>query len=111
MTPSTVDFCTGLDLAPVTNFMPDLASSTNLLLAHPFGVAGRRPPCWSHESMPTTTASSRCVGLNLTLLATTPAGEVRTASQLREIVDASGFRRAEFRELPGAPGRVVIAYR
>jgi hypothetical protein len=51
------------------------------------------------------------VSLNVTLLATTPAGEVRTASQLREIVDATGFRRAEFRELPGAPGRVVIAYR
>lgn len=51
------------------------------------------------------------VRLNLNLLATTPAGEVRTASQLRGIVDAAGFRSAEFRELPGAPGRVVIAYR
>ena len=92
--------------------MPDLDSSTELLKR--VRAALLEGGCLAvYESMldDDRVSPPAAVSLNLSLLATTPGGEVRTASQLRQIVDAAGFRRAEFRELPGAPGRVVVAYR
>ncbi len=107
-----VDFGAGYDLALVTNFMPDLDSSTDLLRrVHAALAEGGRLAVYESMLDDDRVSPPAAVSLNLTLLATTPAGEVRTASQLLEIVDAAGFSRAELRELPGAPGRVVIAYR
>ncbi|MGH7288312.1 MAG: methyltransferase [Myxococcota bacterium] len=107
-----VDYGAGYDLALVTNFMPDLDSSTHLLKrVHSALLEGGRLVVYESTLDDDRVSPPAAVSLNLILLATTPAGEVRTASQLREIIDAAGFRRAEFHELPGAPGRVVIAYR
>lgn len=102
----------GYDLALVTNFMPDLDSSIDLLKrVHSALLAGGRLAVYESMLENDRISPPAAVSLNLTLLATTPGGEVRTASQLREIVEAAGFSGAELHELPGAPGRVLISFR
>jgi hypothetical protein len=107
-----VDFGSGYDLALVTNFMPDLDSSTNLLRrVHSPLAEGGRMVVYESVLNDDRTSPPAAVALNLNLLATTPGGEVRTAAQLRAIVDAAGFVRTEFRDVSPAPGRVLIAHR
>ena len=107
-----VDFGAGYDLALVTNFMPDLDASTNLLeRVHAAVREGGRLAVYESMLDDDRVSPPAAVSLNLTLLATTPGGEVRTASQLRELVEAAGFVGTELHELPDAPGRVVIAQR
>ncbi len=107
-----MDFGSGYDLALVTNFMPDLDSSTDLLRrVHSALAEGGRLPVYESMLDDERVSPPAAVSLNVALLATTPGGEVRTAAQLREIVAAAGFRPAEFFEPRAAPGRVVIAQR
>jgi SAM-dependent methyltransferase len=108
----SVDLGAGYDLALVTNFMPDLDASTSLLgRIRATLVPGGRLVIYESMLHDDRVSPPAAVALNLALLATTPGGEVRTASQLRAITAAAGFSGAELHELPRAPGRVLITRR
>jgi O-methyltransferase domain/Dimerisation domain len=108
----TVDFGTGYDLALITNFLPDLDSTTaKLKRIHSVLVKDGRVAAFELMLDDDRTSPPAAVSLNLTLLATTPGGEARTPSQLAKSLESAGFGRVELRELPPAPNRVMIAHR
>lgn len=107
----TVDFGSGYDLALVTNFLPDLDSSTKLLkrihsALRPHGRAVAFELLLNEDRVSPVPA----VALSLALLATTPAGEARTAKQLEEIFRKSGFALTEVKELSQLPHRIFVGY-
>jgi SAM-dependent methyltransferase len=108
----TVDFGTGYDLALITNFLPDLDSTTGLLKRiHSALAENGRVAAFELMLNDDRVSPPAAVSLNLTLLATTPGGEARTAAQLAKRMESAGFGRIELRELPPAPGRVMVAHR
>ena len=108
----SVDFGGGYDLALVTNFLPDLGNTEKLLKRiHSALAANGRVALFELMLNDDRVSPPAAAALNLTLLATTPSGETRTASQLSEILKRAGFRQVEIREVPPTPNRVVIAHR
>jgi methylase of polypeptide subunit release factors len=108
----SVDFGSGYDLALVTNFLPDLGTTEQLLKRIHSALAAKGRVALFELMLNADRASPpAAAALNLTLLATTPSGETRTASQLSETLKRAGFREAEIREVPSAPNRVAIARR
>jgi hypothetical protein len=108
----SVDFGAGYDLALITNFLPDLGSTEDLLKRiHHALVENGRVALFELMLNDDRVSPPAAVALNLTLLATTPSGEARTASELSEALMRAGFKRVEIREVPPAPNRVAIAYR
>jgi len=106
-----VDFGAGYDLALITNFLPDLSSTEGLLRRiHSALNEGGRVALFELMLDEDRISPAAAVSLNLALLATTPSGETRTASQLSEVLRRAGFRRVEVRDVPPAPNRVAIAY-
>jgi len=100
----TVDFGTGYDLALITNFLPDLDSTTTLLKRiHSALVENGRVGVFELMLNDDRISPPAAVALNLALLATTPRGEARTPSQLAKGLESAGFARIELRELPPAP--------
>jgi hypothetical protein len=108
----SVKFGSGYDLALITNFLPDLDSTEGLLkrIRSALGDEGRVAifELMLNEDQVSPPAA---VELDLTLLATTPGGETRTASQLSEALRRAGFERVEIREVPPAPNRLAMGYR
>jgi hypothetical protein len=108
----SVDFGGGYDLAIITNFLPDLGSTEQLLKRiHSALAENGRVALFELMLNDDRVSPPAAVALNLTLLATTPSGETRTASQLSEALERAGFRQVEIREVPPAPNRVAIAHR
>jgi 2-polyprenyl-3-methyl-5-hydroxy-6-metoxy-1,4-benzoquinol methylase len=108
----SVDFGGGYDLALITNFLPDLGSTEQLLKRiHSALAENGRVVLFELMLNDDRVSPPAAVALNLNLLATTPSGEARTASQLSEALKRAGFRQVEFREVPPAPNRVAIAHR
>lgn len=108
----SVDFGAGYDLALITNFLPDLGSTEELLKRiHRALVKNGRVALFELMLNEDRVSPPDAVALDLALLATTPSGETRTASQLSEALRRAGFERVEIREVPPAPNRVAIAYR
>jgi hypothetical protein len=108
----SVDFGDGYDLALITNFLPDLGSTEQLLKRiHSALAQNGRVALFELMLNDDRVSPPAAAALNLTLLATTPNGETRTASQLGEALKRAGFRQVEIRELPPAPNRVAIAHR
>jgi O-methyltransferase domain/Dimerisation domain len=108
----SVDFGGGYDLALITNFLPDLGSTEGLLKrVHSALTKNGRVALFELMLNDNSVSPPAAVALNLTLLATTPRGETRTASQLTEALKRSGFERIEIREVPRAPNRLAIGHR
>jgi ubiquinone/menaquinone biosynthesis C-methylase UbiE len=108
----TVEFGSGYDLALITNFLPDLGSTESLLKRVRSALAENGRVALVEMMLNEDRVSPpAAVDLDLALLATTPSGETRTASQLSEALRRAGFRRVEIRDIPPAPGRVAIAHR
>jgi hypothetical protein len=108
----TVDFGTGYDLALITNFLPDLKTTTVMLeRIHSALVKDGCVAAFELMLDDDRTSPAAAVSLNLALLATTPGGEARTPSQLAKSLESAGFGRVELRELPPVPNRVMIAYK
>lgn len=107
----TVDFGSGYDLALVTNFLPDLDSSTKLLKRiHSALRLHGRAVAFELLLNEDRVSPVPAVALNLGLLATTPGGEARTAKQLEDIFRRAGFARTEVKELPQLPHRIFVGY-
>lgn len=107
-----VDLGTGYDLALITNFLPDLESTTNLLKRiHSALEPAGRVAIFELMLNDERTSPAAAVAMNLTLLATTPGGETRTPSELAKSLEGAGFTQTEVRELPRLPNRVMIARR
>jgi len=108
----SVEFGGGYDLALITNFLPDLGAIEGLLkrIHSALGEDGR-VALFELVLDEDQASPPAAVELDLTLLATTPSGETRTASQLSEVLRHAGFDRVEIREVPPAPNRLAIAYR
>ncbi len=95
-----VDLGAGYDLALVTNFMPDLDSSTNLLKrVHSALVEGGRLAVYETILNDDRTSPPAAVALNLNLLATTPGGEVRTSARSWTLRGSSAPSSATCRRL------------
>jgi len=108
----SVAFGGGYDLALITNFLPDLGSTEGLLKRiHSALDEGGRVALFELMLNEDQVSPPAAVELDLTLLATTPSGETRTALQLTEALRLAGFERVEIREVPSAPNRVAIAHR
>jgi len=108
----SVDFGSGYDLALITNFLPDLGSTEQLLKRiHSALAENGRVALFELMLNDDRVSPPAAAALNLTLLATTPSGETRTASQLSETLKRAGFRQVEIREVPPAPNRLAIAHR
>jgi hypothetical protein len=108
----TVEFGSDYDLALITNFLPDLGSTEGLLKRVRSALAENgRVALFEMMLNEDRVSPPAAVDLDLTLLATTPTGETRTASQLSGALQRAGFRRVEIRDIPPAPGRVAIAYK
>ena len=108
----SVDFGGGYDLALITNFLPDLGFTEQLLKRiHSALAPNGRVALFELMLNDDRVSPPAAVALNLTLLATTPSGQARTASQLSEALKRAGFRQVEIREVPPAPNRVAIAHR
>jgi SAM-dependent methyltransferase len=108
----SVDFGGGYDLALITNFLPDLGSTEQLLKRiHSALAPNGRVALFELMLNDDRVSPPAAVALNLTLLATTPSGQARTASQLSEALKRAGFGRVEIREVPPAPNRAAIAHR
>jgi hypothetical protein len=107
----SVEFGTGYDLALITNFLPDLGSTEGLLKRIRSAlVETGRVALFELMLNENRVSPPAAVDLDLALLATTPSGETRTASQLSEALRRAGFSRVEIRDIPPAPGRVAIAH-
>ena len=107
----TVEFGTGYDLALITNFCPDLGSTENLLKrVRASLVKSGRVALFELMLNDDEISPPAAVDLNLALLATTPRGETRTASQLTEVLMRAGFERVEIRDVPPSSNRVAIGY-
>jgi predicted nicotinamide N-methyase len=108
----SVDLGEGYDLALVTNFCPDLESTTALLrrIHAALAIGGRVAIC---ELMldDDRTSPPAAAELNLSLLATTRSGETRTPWQLADSVGRAGFTRSELRELSPASQRLMVAWK
>lgn len=108
----SVDFGGGYDLALITNFLPDLGTTEQLLKRiHSALVQNGRVALFELMLNDDRVSPPAAAALNLTLLATTRSGETRTASQLSEALKRAGFCQVEIREVPPAPNRVAIAHR
>jgi predicted nicotinamide N-methyase len=108
----TIDLGSDYDLALVTNFCPDLDSTTAMLSRiHSALVKDGRVALLELMLNDDRISPPAAASLNLSLLATTPAGETRTPAQLAESLQRAGFSRSELRELPPAPHRVMVAWK
>jgi len=108
----SVELGGGYDLALITNFLPDLGSTEDLLKrTHSALGEDRRVALFELMLDEDQVSPPAAVELDLTLLATTPSGETRTASQLSELLRRAGFHRVEIREVSPAPNGLAIAYR
>jgi predicted nicotinamide N-methyase len=108
----SLDLGDGYDLALVTNFCPDLAATTAMLSkVHDALAPGGRVALLEAMLDDDRISPSAAVSLNLTLLATTPAGETRTPTQLAQSLQQAGFSRVDLRELSPAPQRVMVAWK
>jgi len=108
----SVAFGGGYDLALITNFLPDLGSTEGLLKKIHSALAEEGRVVLFELMLDEDQVSPPvAVELDLTLLATTPRGETRTASELSDALRLAGFERVEIREVPSAPNRVAIAHR
>jgi hypothetical protein len=106
----TVEFGAGYDLALITNFLPDLGSTEGLLKrVRSALVDNGRVALFEMMLNEDRVSPPAAVDLDLALLATTPRGETRTASELSTALRRAGFSRVEIRDIPSAPGRVAIA--
>jgi hypothetical protein len=107
-----VDFGAGYDLALITNFLPDLGSTEDLLKRiHSALVKSGRVALFELMLNDDRVSPPAAVDLNLALLATTSSGETRTASQLKEALERAGFAKVEIRDVPPTPNRVAIGCR
>jgi 2-polyprenyl-3-methyl-5-hydroxy-6-metoxy-1,4-benzoquinol methylase len=94
----SVDFGGGYDLALITNFLPDLGSTEQLLKRIHAAVAENgRVALYELMLNEDRVSPPAAVALNLTLLATTPSGETRTASQLTKALKRARFCQIEIR--------------
>jgi hypothetical protein len=108
----SLDLGSGYDLALVTNFCPDLGATTAMLSRiHSAMVTGGRVALLELMLNDDRISPSAAASLNLSLLATTLAGETRTPSELAESLRQAGFPRVDLRELPPAPHRVMVAWK
>ena len=108
----SVEFGDGYDLALITNFLPDLGSTEGLLKRIHSALTEEGRVALFELMLNRDQVSPRAaVGLDLTLLATTPCGETRTATQLSAALRRAGFDRVEIREVRPAPNRLAIAHR
>jgi methylase of polypeptide subunit release factors len=109
---STVEFGSGYDLALITNFLPDLGSTEDLLKrVRSALIDDGRVALFEIMLNEDRVSPPAAVDLDLALLATTPSGETRTAAQLSQALRRAGFKQVEFRDILRAPGRVAIAYK
>ena len=107
-----VEFGAGYKLALITNFLPDLGSTEGLLKRIRSALLENgRVALFEMMLNEDGVSPTSAVDLDLALLATTPSGETRTASQLSETLLRAGFARVEIREIARIPARVAIAYR
>jgi predicted nicotinamide N-methyase len=107
-----VEFGLGYDLALITNFLPDLATTERLLVKVRSALIEHGRVVLLESMLNDDRVSpAAAVALDLTLLATTPSGETRTAAELGKALENAGFTRVEMRGESIGPGRIAIGYR